>query len=479
MRALAPLAAFAVSIGLLLGCSGGKPFGHTPAWELPPPPPKVAPIVQPGSLTRFRLDNGLETLILEDRRLPMVTLSISVRRGAGAVDPSLAGIAELTAELMNRGAGEMDALTLAKTVDDMGASLSISASWDSMSVTVSGLTRDADALAKILRDVALHPRLAATEAEKARAEQLAGLEAAKDNPAQLASWHAMAALYPDHRYGMPLDGTPETVAKLDAADARRLHDAYFVPGNAILSVSGSVDAAEWSERAKSLFGDWPTGEVDATTPESPSPTPVARRIVIVDKPDLVQARIILAHEGIARTDDRRIAAALLNDTLGGSGFSSRLMKKLRSDEGLTYGVGSHFVMRRRPGPFIVSTFTRVEEVRRAVDILLDELGAIRGDRPQSADELVKAKSFNVGQFGLGLETSAAVMGSLVDLAIYDLPEDSLDTYRARLQAVTAEEVAQITQDLLHPDRIGIYLLGPAESLGPQFADLGDVQIVEP
>ena len=207
--------------------------------------------------------------------------------------------------------------------------------------------------------------------------------------------------------------------------------------------------------------------------------PTKRRIVIADKPELVQSRIILAHEGISRTDDRRIAAGLLDSVLGGSGFSSRMMKELRSNEGLTYGVYSGFAMRRQPGPFMVSTFTRVPETRRAVDILLGQIKAIQSTTPVTEDELAKAKSYSVGQFALGLETSSAVMGSLVNLEIHGLPEDSLDTYRSRVNAVTPSEVHALSNALLHPDRIAIVLLGPADALVPQFEDLGEVEVVTP
>ncbi len=457
----------------------GSLGGHAPAWTLPPPPPALAPVVRPGALTRVELENGLEVLVLEDHRLPKLKLGVAVRRGAGAVDPTLAGLAEFTAELMNRGAGERDALALAEAVDDIGASLAIVAGWDSMSVSLSGLSRDLDSLVEILRDVVLSPRLGDAEATKTRAEQLAGLEAADDNPRMLVRRHAMAALYPGHRYGLPIAGTRETVAKLDAARARALHRDYFVPGNTILYAVGDIEADAWLEHARRAFGSWPLGPVPAATPAPASPTPSARRITIVDKADLVQARIMIGNDGLARSDPRRIAAGLLNDTLGGSGFSSRMMATLRSAEGLTYGVGSGFALRRQPGPFLVSTFTRVSEARRAVDILLAEIEAIRGDRPQSPDELAKSKSYNVGQFGLGLETSSAVMRSLVDLAVYDLPEDSLDTYRARVQAVGAQDVAAVARDFLQPDRAGIIVLGPAEALVPQFESLGDVVVVQP
>jgi zinc protease len=450
-----------------------------PAWELPPPALRVGPIVPAGSLTRTELDNGLQLIVLEDPRLPMVSLGITVRRGAGAVETSHAGLAYFTAELMNRGAGERDALALATAVDDIGATLSVSAGWDSMSVHVSGLSRDQNTLLEILRDVVLEPHFDAEEAQKALGEQLAGLEAAKDNPGTLVRQHAMAALYPGHRYGLPSDGTADSVRKLGHVAARELHAAYFVPNNSILYVSGHVDAGAWAERARQAFGGWKRGPVSARAPAPPSPTPTRRKVVIVDEPDLVQARVMLAHDGIDRTDSRRIAAALMNDTLGGSGFSSRMMKTLRSDAGLTYGVGSGFSLRRHPGPFVVSTFTRVAEVRRAVDILLEEIEAIHTTRPPSDEELAKAKSYNVGQFGLGLETSRAMMGSLVNLAVYDLPSDSLDTYRGRVQAVTAEDVAQAARDLLHPERVAIILLGPADALSAQFEGLAEIIVVEP
>jgi zinc protease len=459
---------------LAVGCSG-----HRPAWELPPPAVQQAPIVQPGALTRQSLENGLTIVVLEDHRLPQASLGLTVRRGAGAVPRSQAGLAELTAEVMNRGAGDLDALGLARAVDSIGASLGVSSGWDTMDVNVSGLSRDLDALLEILSDVVLAPRLEKDEIEKARSEHLAALEAAHDSPATLARWHAAAALYGEHRYGLPQSGSAETVAALDGGAIGALHAKWFVPENAILYVSGDVDPAFFLDRARALFGAWERGHEIGNTPPPPVPAPVSTRIVIADDPDLVQARIILCHDGLARTDDRRIAASLVNGTLGGSGFSSRLMKILRSDQGLTYGVGSGFALRRQPGPFAISTFTRVAETRRAVDILLAELEAIRGDRPQTDEELSKAKSFNVGQFGLGLETSAAVMGSLVDLDVYGLPEDSLDSYRERVGAVTLDQAHAIAHELLHPDRLVIFLLGPAELLGPQFEDLGEIEIVEP
>lgn len=168
----------------------------------------------------------------------------------------------------------------------------------------------------------------------------------------------------------------------------------------------------------------------------------------------------------------------MNAVIGGSGFSSRLMTTLRSEAGLTYGVYSGFAMRRSPGPFLVSTFTEVGSVRRALDLLLGELERGRTE-PPTESELSWARTLAVGRFSMGLETSDAVIAGLVDLDVYGLPRDSLDTYRTRVRAITDEEVARSARWHLHPDRAAIVLVGPAESLVPQVEDLGPVEVVTP
>jgi zinc protease len=449
-----------------------------PVWEQPPPPVTDAPIVQPGALRRAELENGLRILVLEDHRLPRMALTLTVRRGEAGLPPSQAGLASFTAELMKRGAGKLDALGLASAVDEIGASLAVSAGWDSMGVGIAGLSRDEDALFSILSDVVLRPRFDPREALRARSERQAQLESAKDDPATLVSWHAAKALYPGHRYGAPAEGTPESVAGFDAAQARDLHGRYFVPNDAILAAVGDVEADEVIARAREIFGAWPRGVVAPPGDPPPAQVPPERRVVVVDQPELVQARVLIAHEGIARSDPDRVAAGLLNSVLGGSGFSSRLMARIRSEAGLTYSVGSGFSLRRAPGPFVVSTFTRVPEVRRAVDLLLGELERARSQPPAEA-ELAPARTLAVGEFSLGLETSEAVMASLVELDVYGLPEDGLDTYRGRVRAVSEEEIAGLAGRLLHPERSVIVLVGPAKDLTPQLEGLGPVEVVEP
>jgi zinc protease len=466
-----------IALALVTGfaCTGPAKL---PIWEQPPPPVVDSPIVDPGALHRFELDNGMTMIVLEDHRLPRLTLGVSLRRGAASVEAGRAGLAGFTADLMKRGAGDRDALALSAAVDEIGSSLSVTASWDSITTQVWGLTRDQDLLLEILADVVLRPQFAEEEAERARSETLAAFERAKADAHYLQSRFTAHALYPGERAGFPLAGAPETVETLDAAAAREFHTRMFVPNNAVLFASGDVDADELLERVGEAFGAWPAGALADAGPPLPAPTPSERRILVVDRPEAVQTRITLAHEGIARTNPDRIAASLLNSVIGGSGFSSRLTKTLRADAGLTYGVGSAFQMRREGGSYAVATFTRVAEVRRVIDLLLAELDRARNEPPTN-EELEAMRSLAVGGFALALETSDAVLASLVDLEIYGLPADSLDTYRARVRATTTSELARLARQLLHPERAAIVLVGPAGALLPQLEGLGPVEVVSP
>jgi zinc protease len=407
-----------------------------------------------------------------------VTLALTVRRGAAVEASSDAGAVSFMADLLERGAGERDALAFAEEVDALGASFSSGADWDSVGVSISGLSRDLELLLELFADAALRPRFDPREAARSRAELLASLERAKDDPATLASWHANRAFYGSHRFGLPVTGTPETVAQLDADAARALHGRLFVPGGTILSVTGDVDPDAVLSELSERFGSWPSADVVPPGEPPPVLAPAARRVVVVDRPDLGQARIVVGHEGISRSDEDRIAVSIFNLVIGGSGFSSRLMQALRSEEGLTYSVGSGYALRRAPGPFYVSTFTRVEELRRALDIVLSELERAKSE-PPGEDELRWARTLAAGQFALALETSDAVTSSLVDLDVYGLPRDSLDTYRGRVRAITAEDVVAAARDHLHPERAAIVLVGPAEAITPQLEGLGPIEVVAP
>jgi zinc protease len=470
--------------GLLLGAvlapallSGCALFAK-PAWELPPPPVRTGPVVDASRLHRAELANGMELLVFEDARLPQVSLGVAVRRGAAQESLAEAGLANFTAELMTRGAGTRDALALSQVTDDLGAALDASAGWDSITVTTAGLSRDADTLFAVLADVVRRPRFDAAEAGKVRQELLAALEGQKDNPGVLARIAFARAVYDGHRYGLPAEGAIESVKRLDAKAARAFHARVFSAGNAILFATGDVRFADVRARAEAAFGDWPRGSVEAVPAPPPAGIPAARKVVVVDRPDLVQAQIAIGHDGIARSDPDRVHVTLMNEIVGGGEFSSRLMTRVRAEAGLTYGVYASFSMRRAPGPYAVTTFTRVPETRRTIDLVLEELDRAKAGSLR-AEELTDVQRLAAGSFVLGLETSADVTESLVDLDVQGLPDDALDTYRARVMAATLDDVRAAARDRLHPERAAIVVVGPAATLVPALEGLGPVTVEKP
>ncbi|MCP3983727.1 MAG: insulinase family protein [bacterium] len=478
MSRLHALVSLLASLALGVGCSSLPHFGGSAphAWDLAPPPVQDRPVVDATRLHRRTLANGLVVIILEDRRLPRLDMGVMVRRGAAIVPASEAGLADFTAELMGRGAGQRDALELASAVDALGASLAVSAGWDTMSAGVGGLSRDRELLFEVLADVVLRPRFDGDEVDRVRAEQLAALEKAREDPKTLAAWNFAAALNPGHPYQWPTSGRPETVEKLGAPQARAFHQRVFVPANAIFYAVGDLDPGALMTQVERAYAGWPSGPVPAPGPEPPDRT--GRNIVVVDRPDLGQAQIVVGHPGITRLEPRRIPIQVMNTVLGSAGFSSRLMSKIRAEEGLTYGVFSRFAGRRLRGPFVVGTFTRVPEVGRVIELTLAELERIRSE-PPSEQELAAVKSLLVGRFALGLETSSAVLSGLVELDAQGLPADSLDTYRGRIRALQLEQTAAAARDFVRPDDALIVVVGPAETLVPQLEPFGPVRVVQP
>lgn len=458
----------------MLGCGASSP----PVWEQPLPDVREGPVLDPARLHRSRLDNGLEILILEDSRTPRLGLSVTLRRGAASVAPGSAGLAALTADLLERGAGKRDALALAQAVDALGASLSTGADWDSMGVSVSGLSRDLEPLLAILADVVLRPRFEAAEAARARSELLAAIERAKDDPRSVASRAFGELLYPEHRYGTPLAGRAETVSALGVGDARVFHARVFTPANAIFSAWGDVDPATLRPRVEQAFGGWSGEPAPESGPAAPHPAPPERQVVLVDVADRGQAQILIGHEGISYEDPERLAALLMNADLGQGGFISRLMTRVRAEEGLTYGVYSYFSLRRRAGPFAISTSTRIPEVRRVIDLILETVEGARSDPPRG-EEFRRIQTLLTGRFALSLETPAAIAGALVDLDVQGLPADSLDTYRSRVASTRQGQVAEAAQRLLHPARAGIVVVGPADALRPALEGLGPIEVLAP
>ena len=456
-----------------------SPAPRPPAWELPPPPIPADPIVPHERLQRSQLDNGLSLVVLEDHALPRLHVGWISHSGIGAEPTDRAGVSALLAEVMQRGAGERDALALAQSVENLGANLSVASSWDASRVDLTGLAEDGATLLAILADVVRRPRLEPREVERARAEQIATLERLLDSPPELANAALARLLYPQHRYGLPRGGTPKSVAALDATALRDWHRRLFNPRHATLFAVGHIEAAPFLAQAADLFGDDRGHPGRLATPPVPAHSPPTTRIVVVDRPDLNQARIAMGHEGLARTDPDRLAASIANGVLAGGGFLSRLMMQARGERGLTYGVHSFFDLRSVPGPFVLGTATEADGAASLLQIIQSSLRDLGGNEPPAESEVEAIRRFLAGRFALGLQTPGAIINALIHLDVHGLPRDSLDTYRSRLRAIRPAQVAEQARTRFHPERLAIAVVGPAQRIAPQLEAFGPVRVISP
>jgi len=424
---------------------------------------------------RRKLANGLTVLIIPDERVPAISLTLMAMGGAATDPPGHAGTATLTAGLLNKGSRHRDAETLAEAVDDLGASYAARTGRDSTTVSLAGLAEDFPSMLGLLAEIALEPIFPADEFHTLRQRRLHGLTRSLDQPAAVADWVFARGLYPDHPYGPPMAGTAATVAAIRETDPAAWHGQRFAPGNCCLAIAGAIPADKALAAVEEKFSAWQQplpGE-----PAFPQVTATPRRILLVDRPDAPQAQIRWGHQGLARRDPRHDAADMVNDILGGGGFSSRLMQTIRSEKGLTYGIHSGFDARLHSGPFLVSTFTPTASVGEVLTDIDNLVGVFRDEGPTAA-ELDAACRRLVGGYPLQFETATQVAGQLLERELYDLPEDDLETYQDRMLSVDVPQAAALARELMDPARALAVVVGDVQGMGSAPAEWGSVEMVD-
>ena len=424
---------------------------------------------------RRHLDNGLTVLIVEDQRLPAISLTLLVPAGGGADPTGQAGTASLVASLLDKGSRRRDADSLAVAIDDLGASYSARAGRDSMAISLAGLSEDFMDLLALLGEITLESSFPATEFHLLRQRRLHALTRAMDQAATVADWTFSHGLYGEHPYGPPLSGTAASISALTETVPAAWHEQQFTPAGSCLAIAGAVPAEQALKAAADIFERW-----QGTPPpraSHPDPAPAERRILLVDRPDSPQAQIRWGHLGISRGDPRHDAAELVNDVLGGGGFSSRLMQTIRSEKGLTYGIHSGFAARLLAGPFRVSTFTPTASVGEVLRDIDDLIGAFRADGP-TATELDGARRRLVGGYPLQFETATQVAGQLLEIELYGLPEETVESYQDRILAVDTKQAADLAHDLLHPEAALAVVVGDLNGMGSAAADWGNTETVD-
>ncbi len=442
---------------------------------VPPAKKTPAPVKLPPVAEKI-LKNGLKVIVVEQNELPVISMRLQCNEGSFADPPGKSGLTQFMTGLLTQGTQKYNASQIAAKIDFVGGSLDAGSDWDACYVSVTVLSKYADTAVELLREVALHPAFDQEEIERLRAQTLSGIKSSKDDPASLASEEFNRWLYGDYPYAFPIEGTGESVAGITREDILGQYQALFIPNNAVFAIIGDVKAGEGFKIAEKIFGEWKRGQRIAAVHTLPSP-PRGYSVRIVNKPDATQTQIRFGHIGVPRNTEDYFPLVVMNYILGGGGFSSRMMKHIRSELGLTYGINSSFSMRRSAGPFVVGTFTKNESTLQAIQETIRLMREFREQGP-TAQELEEAKSYLTGSYPLNFETPGQIASQLLNIELYGLGADYIEKYRSRIEAVTSDDVLRAAQKYLDPENMIFVVVSKPDDVRSDLESLGPLEVVE-
>ncbi len=427
-------------------------------------PAPLAPV--PFNITKpfeTTLPNGLKIVIFEDKRLPLVSYRLAFPTGDINDPKDSIGLTSAVTSMLDEGTKNRTSKQFADEIEKLGASISASSTSDNTIIAGSALSLYSSDVLKLMADIVLNPTFPESELKLYQQNTIEGLKFQRSQPGFLAEEQIMRILYDSHPYSV-ISPTAADIEKLTPEKLAAHHKKMFVPGNATLIVVGDVKRDALLKEIREIFGNWQKGTVDALKFPAP-PVRNAATLTIVDRPGSAQSNIVLANIAIDRASPDYFPVLVMNQVLG-AGASARLFMNLREEKGYTYGAYSSFDTRRQAGSFEASAEVRTPVTGDSLKEFFFELNRIR-DEKVPAQELLDAKNFLTGVFPLRAETQEGLTNLITSQQLYNLPADYLQTYREKVSAVTADDVARVAKKYITPDRVAMVIVGDAEAVLPQ------------
>jgi predicted Zn-dependent peptidase len=403
--------------------------------------------------------------------VPVVEVILVLPTAGATADPvGREGLAHMTSEMLDEGAGGKDALALADAIDFLGARVETDSGWDASTVRLRvPVARLGNAL-PLMVDVALRPDFPQEELERRRKEALTALLQARDQPRSIASRALAQAVFGrESRYGRTRTGDAASLTALTVADLRAFHEARYTPTGATLVVAGNV-TAEVVPELERAFGGWEALESPTPALEVPVPRQVRGRTVrLVDKPGAAQSTIRLGRVGPSWDDPAYHAGEVMNTLLGGS-FTSRLNDNLREQHGYTYGAGSTLRRYRVGGLFLAGADVQTDKTAEAVAEFLKELERIRTPAPD--EEVERARSYAALGYAGEFETTSQVARKIVEKVVYGLPDGFFEGFVPRTLGVDASALRAAAEAVVDPEAIALVVVGDRSKVETPLRELG-------
>ncbi|SCY22280.1 M16 family metallopeptidase [Paracoccus tibetensis] len=402
---------------------------------------------------------GIKAWLVEDDSIPFVALDIQFKGGASLDPDGKRGAINLMTALLEEGAGTRDATQFAQAVEDLGARIGFSVNDDSLSVSFRALSENRAEAAALLAQALTQPRFDDAAIERVRAQVQAVIRADDTNPRSIASREVARLAWGEHPYGTSLNGTAQSVAALSRQDLVAAKNRVLARDRVVVGAAGDIGAEELGLLLDRILGGLPA-EATAPLPE-PAELQLEGGLTVLDW-DSPQTIVSFAGPGIAIDDPDYFAAFVANHILGGGGFSSRLMEEIRERRGLTYGIGTGLASgvfgQMWQGSMAGSNAT----VAEAVSLIRQEWA--RMSEGVTEQELADAKTYLTGEYPLRFDGNGRIAAILSGMQLIGLPIDYIAGRNAKVEAVTAEDVARVAAQLLDEDRLSFVLVGRPEGL---------------
>ena len=407
---------------------------------------------------RHTLSNGVVVFVVEEHTLPLVSVSVTVRTGSYLDPEGKAGLASLTGSQMRAGGtATLSAADFDEEAAFLAAEIGSSIGGTSGRASFNSLTKDLDAALNLFFGMLRSPGFDQSRLDLAKSQTLQGMERRNDSTGSIEGREWGRLMRGDaHFSARPT--TRRSIESIAREDLIAFHERYYHPGAFIFSVSGDVTPDEILPKLEAHMADWPI----RTDPVAPVPEPsheLSPGVYAVEKSDVNQGRVSIGHLAIRRDNPDRYALLVMNDILGGGGFTSRLMTRIRSDEGLAYSASSSFGMGTYyDGVFRVSFQSRSETVARAASIVLEEIDRMRDTQVTEA-ELRTSKASFIETFTRNFSSAASTANLFASDEYTGRDPEYLVHYRDRIGAVTGDDVARVARQYLNPDQLVILITG--------------------
>lgn len=451
-------------LGVILAAllaTAAAPAGKTPP-PIPSHPDKLVfrPIAfQPPRAADHRvvLENGLVVFVAEDRALPLVNVSLTTRSGQYLEPSGKEGLAELTATLLRRGGTKsLSAEGLDEKLDALAAQVSTAMGDSSASANLNCLADNLDEALAVFVEILREPRFQQDRLDLAKEQMLQGMKKRNDDAADIENREWNVLIYGEDHFTNRLP-TEASIRSITRDDLVVFHSRSFQPTQMVAAVSGAFSRDEMIAKLEAAFSAWPWQK--ALLPDVPATiAPRAPGLYRIEK-DVNQGRVSLGLPAVRRDHPDAHALLVMNEILGGGGFTSRIMRSVRSDEGLAYSAASSMSLGiRYPGSFRVTFQSKSRSVPWATKLVLDEITRLR-DSPVSPAELDTVKGSLVESFPSNFESKARSMSVFAWDEFTRRDPSYWDTYREKVKAVTVADVQRVAREHLVPEKLVILVVG--------------------